>query len=374
MIEIHGKYASAKVFTDELEPSAQGQIQAMCDQPFTKGAKIRIMPDVHAGAGCTIGTTMTIGEYVVPNIVGVDIGCGMNVVRLSEKRLDLPKLDSFIRANIPHGRDVRDRPHRSHGRLDFEELRCLKKLDRRRIKESLGTLGGGNHFIEIDRDDDMNLYLVIHTGSRNPGLQVAQYYQNEAYRALGGKKGTDVPYELSYLSGELMEDYLNDMDFMQRFAAQNRLIIQEEILDRMKLSPADFFTTVHNYIDTKKMILRKGAVSAAAGERLIIPLNMRDGALICTGLGNPDWNESAPHGAGRLYSRREAEERFTVSQFKKEMAGIFTTSADRDTLDECPMAYKDAENIIGAVGDTVTIEKRIKPIYNFKSSDRFGKK
>ena len=374
MIEIHGKYASAKVFTDELEPSAQGQIQAMCDQPFTKGAKIRIMPDVHAGAGCTIGTTMTIGEYVVPNIVGVDIGCGMNVVRLSEKRLDLPKLDSFIRANIPHGRDVRDRPHRSHGRLDFEELRCLKKLDRRRIKESLGTLGGGNHFIEIDRDDDMNLYLVIHTGIRNPGLQVAQYYQNEAYRALGGKKGTDVPYELSYLSGELMEDYLNDMDFMQRFAAQNRLIIQEEILDRMKLSPADFFTTVHNYIDTKKMILRKGAVSAAAGERLIIPLNMRDGALICTGLGNTDWNESAPHGAGRLYSRREAEERFTVSQFKKEMAGIFTTSADRDTLDECPMAYKDAESIIGAVGDTVTIEKRIKPIYNFKSSDRFGKK
>ncbi|MBQ1335191.1 MAG: RtcB family protein [Clostridia bacterium] len=374
MIEIHGKYASAKVFTDELEPSAQGQIQAMCDQPFTKGAKIRIMPDVHAGAGCTIGTTMTIGEYVVPNIVGVDIGCGMNVVRLSEKRLDLPKLDSFIRANIPHGRDVRDRPHRSHGRLDFEELRCLKKLDRRRIKESLGTLGGGNHFIEIDRDDDMNLYLVIHTGIRNPGLQVAQYYQNEAYRALGGKKGTDVPYELSYLSGELMEDYLNDMDFMQRFAAQNRLIIQEEILDRMKLSPADFFTTVHNYIDIKKMILRKGAVSAAAGERLIIPLNMRDGALICTGLGNTDWNESAPHGAGRLYSRREAEERFTVSQFKKEMAGIFTTSADRDTLDECPMAYKDAESIIGAVGDTVTIEKRIKPIYNFKSSDRFGKK
>ncbi len=374
MIEIHGKYASAKVFTDELELSAQGQIQAMCDQPFTKGAKIRIMPDVHAGAGCTIGTTMTIGEYVVPNIVGVDIGCGMNVVRLSEKRLDLPKLDSFIRANIPHGRDVRDRPHRSHGRLDFEELRCLKKLDRRRIKESLGTLGGGNHFIEIDRDDDMNLYLVIHTGSRNPGLQVAQYYQNEAYRALGGKKGADVPYELSYLSGELMEDYLNDMDFMQRFAAQNRLIIQEDILDRMKLSPADFFTTVHNYIDTKKMILRKGAVSAATGERLIIPLNKRDGALICTGLGNPDWNESAPHGAGRLYSRREAEERFTVSQFKKEMAGIFTTSADRDTLDECPMAYKDAESIIGAVGDTVTIEKRIKPIYYFKSSDGFGKK
>ena len=374
MFEIQGAYASAKIFANELEPSAEGQIKAMCDLPFVEGANIRIMPDVHAGAGCTIGTTMTVGEYVVPNVVGVDIGCGMDVVKLEEKRINLPELDSFIRQNIPHGRDVRERPHRGHGRIDLEELLCLNKLDKRRIKESLGTLGGGNHFIEIDRDEEENLYLVIHTGSRNPGLQVAQYYQKVAYRSLGGKSQTEVPYELAYLAGEERNAYLHDMDFMQRFAALNRRIIREEILDNMKLHEADFFTTVHNYIDMDAMILRKGAVSAKAGERLLIPLNMRDGSLICTGLGNDEWNQSAPHGAGRLFSRKEAEERFTVSAFKKEMEGIFTTSVDSDTLDECPMAYKDPASIINAVGDTVKIDKRIKPIYNFKSSDHFRRK
>lgn len=371
MFEIKGKYACAKVFTDVLEPSAEGQIKAMCDQPFVEGSRIRIMPDVHAGAGCTIGTTMTIGDYVVPNIVGVDIGCGMDVVKLKEKRINLPELNSFIHKNIPHGRDVRGRPHRGHGRLDLEELRCFSKLDRRRMKEALGTLGGGNHFIEIDKDDEDNLYLVIHTGSRNPGLQVAQYYQKKAYRSLGGRTQTDIPYELAYLSGELRDDYLQDMDFMQRFAALNRRIIREEILDNMKLNEEDFFTTVHNYIDIDMMMLRKGAVSAKKGERLLIPLNMRDGALICTGLGNDEWNQSAPHGAGRLYSRKDTEAHFTLSEFKKQMEGIFTTSVDKDTLDECPMAYKDAESIINAIGDTVRIDKQIKPIYNFKSSDRF---
>ncbi|MBQ3378658.1 MAG: RtcB family protein [Clostridia bacterium] len=374
MFEIQGAYATAKVFTEEIESSAEGQIKAMCDQPFVKGAKIRVMPDVHAGAGCTIGTTMTVGEYVVPNIVGVDIGCGMDVVKLEEKRIDLPKLDSFIRQNIPHGRDVRARPHRGHGRIDLEELLCLPKLDKRRIKESLGTLGGGNHFIEIDRDTEENLYLVIHTGSRNPGLQVAQHYQKRAYCSLGGKSQTEVPYELAYLADKERDDYLHDMEFMQRFAALNRRIIREEIIDKMKLHEEDFFTTVHNYIDMDNMILRKGAVSAKAGERLLIPLNMRDGSLICTGLGNDEWNQSAPHGAGRLFSRKEAEERFTVSAFKKEMEGIFTTSVDSDTLDECPMAYKDPDSIINAIGETVKIEKQIKPIYNFKSSDQFRKK
>ena len=350
MFEIKGKYACAKVFTDVLEPSAEGQIKAMCDQPFVEGSRIRIMPDVHAGAGCTIGTTMTIGDYVVPNIVGVDIGCGMDVVKLKE------------------------RPHRGHGRLNLEELRCFSKLDRRRMKEALGTLGGGNHFIEIDKDDEDNLYLVIHTGSRNPGLQVAQYYQKKAYRSLGGRSQTDIPYELAYLSGEMQDNYLHDMDFMQRFAALNRRIIREEILDNMKLNEEDFFTTVHNYIDIDMMMLRKGAVSAKKGERLLIPLNMRDGALICTGLGNDEWNQSAPHGAGRLYSRKDTEAHFTLSEFKKQMEGIFTTSVDKDTLDECPMAYKDAESIINAIGDTVRIDKQIKPIYNFKSSDRFRSK
>lgn len=373
MTEITGEYASAKVFAGELDKNAEGQIKAMCDQPFAAGSKIRIMPDVHAGAGCTIGTTMTIGEFIVPNIVGVDIGCGMDVIKLEEKRVNLPKLDSFINENIPHGRDVRERPHRGHGRVDVLELRCSGKIDLRRSAQSLGTLGGGNHFIEIDGDDEENLYLVIHTGSRNTGLQVAEYYQKKAYDLLGGKE-QEIPYELAYLYGEAKEDYLHDMALMQRFAAVNRQIIKEVILDGMKLHEADFFTTVHNYIDTERMILRKGAVSAREGERLLIPLNMRDGALICTGLGNDDWNQSAPHGAGRLYARSDVASHFTVNAFKKSMDGIFTTCVSADTLDECPMAYKDAQTIIDAIGDTVKIEKRIRPVYNFKSSDKFGKR
>lgn len=374
MITILGIYAAAKVYTDVIEPSAEGQIRALCDQQFAAGSKIRIMPDVHTGKGCTIGTTMAVGDFVVPNLVGVDIGCGMDVVRLSEKRINLPELDSFIRKNIPHGRDVRERPHRSHGRIDIDELICIKKVDTRRAKESLVTLGGGNHFIEIDRDDEENLYLVIHTGSRNLGLQVAEHYQNKAYSNLGGRKQTEIPFELAYLTGSDRDDYLHDMALMQRFAALNRQIIKDCILDAMKLHEADFFTTIHNYIDMEYMILRKGAVSAREGERLLIPLNMRDGALICTGLGNDDWNQSAPHGAGRLFSRTQAENSFTLSAFKKSMEGIYTTSVGQDTLDECPMAYKDPQTIIDAIGDTVRIEKQIRPIYNFKSSDRFHTK
>ncbi|MBR2576235.1 MAG: RtcB family protein [Firmicutes bacterium] len=373
MIEIKGKYSTAKVFTQTLEPSAEGQIRTMCDQPFTAGSKIRIMPDVHAGKGCTIGTTMTIGEYVVPNIVGVDIGCGMDTVLLKEKRIDLPKLDSFIRENIPHGMEVRQRPHRSHGRIHPEELRCWKSIDKRNVVQSLGTLGGGNHFIEIDRCGD-DLYLVIHTGSRGLGKKVAEYYQKIAYRRLGGKSQTQVPYELAYLKDELLEDYLHDMKLMQDFAALNRQIIKEVILGGMKLHEEDWFTTVHNYIDIENRILRKGSVSSQKGERLLIPLNMRDGSLICTGKGNPDWNYSAPHGAGRLFSRSEAKKSFTLSSFKKEMEGIFTTSVDEGTLDECPMAYKPVEEIVSAIGDTVEIEQTLKPIYNFKASEQERKR
>ena len=248
MIEIQGTYTTAKIYTDELEPSAEGQIKAMCEQSFTQGSKIRVMPDVHAGKGCTIGTTMTIGEYVVPNLVGVDIGCGMLTVQLKEKRIELPKLDSFIYQNIPHGRDVRERPHRSHGRLYLEELRCYQKVNTGRAKESLGTLGGGNHFIEVDKDDDGNLYLVIHTGSRNLGLQVAEYYQQKAYDAIGGRQQKEIPYELAPLTGKDMQDYLADMAFMQQFAALNRQIIKEVIMDEMKLHEVDSFTTIHNYI------------------------------------------------------------------------------------------------------------------------------
>ena len=374
MIEIIGKYSTAKVFANELEKSAEVQIKTMCDQPFSEGSTIRIMPDVHAGKGCTIGTTMTIKDYIVPNIVGVDIGCGMDVIKLKQKRIDLPKLDSFIKENIPHGRDVRVRPHRSHGRVDVYELACAKRIDLRRSFEALGSLGGGNHFIEIDKDEDENLYLVIHTGSRNLGLRVANYYQNMAYKLLGGRKQDEIPYELAYLSGEEKENYLHDMRIMQYYAALNRCIIKEVILDGMKLDEEDFFTTVHNYIDIDHMILRKGSVSAREGERLLIPLNMRDGALICTGLGNDDWNQSAPHGAGRRFSRKDAKNSFTVSEFKKQMEGIFTTTADAETLDECPMAYKDSQSIIDAISETATVDKVIKPIYNFKSNDDFRKK
>lgn len=373
MIEIKGTYGEAKVFTNDLEQSAGGQIKALCEQPFITGSKIRIMPDVHAGKGCTIGTTMTIGEYVVPNLVGVDIGCGMLTVQLEEKRLNLPELDSFIRQNIPYGRDVRERSHRSHGRINLEDLRCYKKVDTRRAKESLGTLGGGNHFIEVDKDDDGNLYLVIHTGSRNLGLRVAELYQKRAYNAVGGRKQAEIPYELAYLTGEEMDDYLYDMAFMQRFAELNRRIIKEVILDGLKLHEADSFTTIHNYIDTDEMILRKGAVSAKKDERLLIPMNMRDGSLICTGLGNEDWNCSAPHGAGRRFSRKDAENSFTVSEFKKQMEGIFTTSVSQDTLDECPMAYKPMEETLQNIGETVRVERIIRPIYNFKASEHGGR-
>ena len=374
MMEINGAFANAIVYTDEIESSAIGQIQALCNQPFAAGSKIRIMPDVHTGKGCTIGTTMTVGEYVVPNLVGVDIGCGMDVVLLKEKRINLPTLDSFISRNIPHGRDVREKPHRNSERIDLSELECFGSIDTRRALESIGTLGGGNHFIEVDRDEEENLYLIIHTGSRNLGLQVAEYYQKLAYESVGGRSQNEIPFELAYLSGEDRDRYLHDMAIMQRYAALNRQTIRDCILDAMKLHEEDFFTTVHNYIDLEHCILRKGAVSAREGERLLIPLNMRDGALICVGLGNDDWNQSAPHGAGRLFSRSQAESSFTLSAFKNSMAGIYSSTVSQDTLDECPMAYKDPQTIISAIGDTVRIEKQLRPIYNFKSSDRFTSK
>ena len=372
MIEISGKYAKAKIFTDSIEPSAEGQIRVLCDRSFAEGSSIRVMPDVHAGKGSTIGTTMTIGDHVVPAMVGVDIGCGMETVKLKEKRLNLPELDSFIRKNIPSGREVRERPHRGHGRIDVGELRCVGKLDTRRAEKSLGTLGGGNHFIEVGKDDDGTLYLVIHSGSRNIGLQVANYYQDIAYKAAGGREQKEVPYELATVYGKDLDHYLHDMSLMQRFAEINRQIMTEVILDGMKLKEDSCFTTVHNYIDLDARILRKGAVSAKQGETLLIPINMRDGSLICTGLGNADWNFSAPHGAGRLMSRTEAEKTFTLSAFKKEMDGIFTTSVSRETLDECPMAYKPMDDIVKHIGETVTIDKTIRPIYNFKASENGG--
>ena len=400
MITIPGTYATAKVYTDVIEPSAEGQIRALCDQPFAAGSKIRIMPDVHTGKGCTIGTTMTVDDFVVPNLVGVDIGCGMDVIRLEEKRINLPELDSFIRKNIPHGRDIRGRPHRSHGRIDIEELLCFKKVDTRRAKESLGTLGGGNHFIEIDRDEDGTLYLVVHSGSRHLGVETANFYQKAGWKALqhrcrphvqeamrqlkaqGRERdiaqvtaeikrdyAPDVPQELAYVTGDLFADYIHDMKLVQQFAVCNRQAMVQTILQNMQLTCVDAFATIHNYIDTDAMILRKGSVSAKRGERLLIPINMRDGSLICVGKGNEDWNQSAPHGAGRLMSRADAKKTLTLEQFQQSMRGIYTTCVQRDTLDESPMAYKSMDEIVEQIAPTAEIVRRIRPVYNYKAAE-----
>ncbi|PWJ11628.1 RtcB family protein [Ruminococcus flavefaciens] len=400
MIILNGKYNSAKVFTDNIEQDAIAQIIAFCSQPMSEGAQIRIMPDVHAGAGCTVGTTMTITDKVIPNLVGVDIGCGMETVRLKEKHIELQKLDKLIYEKIPSGFAIREKPHRYGEKIDLTELYCYKHIDPLRAEKSIGTLGGGNHFIEADKGEDGSIYIVIHSGSRHLGVETAKFYQNEAYRRLNkssdkeaaeliarlkaegrekqiqselkklaNTKTTDVPKHLAYCEGELFEQYIHDMKIVQKFAMLNRQAMMDEIIKGMHLHVEEQFTTIHNYIDTDTMILRKGAVSAQEGEKLLIPINMRDGSLICTGKGNGDWNCSAPHGAGRLMSRSQAKQSFTVSEFKKQMAGIYTTSVNAQTLDECPMAYKSMEDIVDNIGDTVEINEVITPIYNFKAGE-----
>ncbi len=400
MLELQGKYNTAKIFTDVVDEASIAQVIQLCNQEFTKGSRIRMMPDIHAGAGCTVGTTMTITDKVVPNLVGVDIGCGMETVRLRETRIELQKLDKLIYSKIPSGFAIREKPHRFIERIQLESLFCFRQINHLRAEKSLGTLGGGNHFIEVDRDEEGHLYLVVHSGSRHLGLEVAGYYQNEGYQRLNGSskadqelliaqlkeagrekeiqkalkklkntKRTDIPKPLAYVEGELFQQYLHDMKLIQEFARLNRQAMVDELVKGMGLHVEEQFTTIHNYIDTDAMILRKGAVSAKAGEQLLIPINMRDGSLICEGLGNHDWNDSAPHGAGRLMSRSAAKGQFTVSQFKKEMDGIYTTSVSKSTLDECPMAYKRMEDITSNIGDTVKILKVIRPIYNFKAGD-----
>lgn len=400
MLEVKGKYNSAKIFTDVVDEASVAQVIELCNQPFTAKSRIRMMPDIHAGAGCTVGTTMTITDKVVPNLVGVDIGCGMETVHLREQHLELQKLDKLIRAKIPSGFSIREKAHRYFDEIDLTELYCYRQINPLRAEKSLGTLGGGNHFIEVDRDDEGGLYLVIHSGSRHLGLEVAAWYQNEAYqrlnkssksdeaaliaklksegrdkeiqkaiRKLKNTKQTSIPKPLAYAEGELFEQYIHDMRIIQRFAMLNRRAIADDILKGMGLHAQDSFTTIHNYIDIDAMILRKGAVSAKAGERLLIPINMRDGSLICIGRGNEDWNCSAPHGAGRLMSRSQAKQSFTVSEFKHQMDGIYTTSVGKATLDECPMAYKRMEDIVSNIGETVRIERIIRPVYNFKAGE-----
>lgn len=400
MIEVNGKYNQAKIFTDVVDQASITQVIELCNQEFTAGSRIRLMPDIHAGAGCTIGTTMTITDKIVPNLVGVDIGCGMETVRLREDHLELQKLDKLIYEKIPSGFDIRARPHRYLEQIELGELCCAHHVDLSRAEKSIGTLGGGNHFIEVDRDDEGRLYVVVHSGSRHLGVEVAKYYQEEGYKILNrtddgsiqrlveemkaagrekdiqkelkklkNLKQTAVPQQLAYVEGPLFEQYIHDMKLVQHFAALNRQAMMDEIVKGMKLHVEEQFTTIHNYIDTDTMILRKGAVSAKAGERLLIPINMRDGSLLCVGRGNEDWNFSAPHGAGRLMSRAQAKQSFTVSEFKKQMEQVYTTSVSRATLDECPMAYKGMQDILDNIGPTAQVEKIIKPIYNFKAGD-----
>lgn len=400
MIEIRGKYNQAKIFTDVVDSASIAQVQELCNQEFAAQSRIRLMPDIHAGKGCTIGTTMTIADKVVPNLVGVDIGCGMETVRIRESRLELEKLDKLIYSRIPSGFSIREKAHRYLDKIDLSQLYCAGHVDLLRAEKSIGTLGGGNHFIEVDKDDEGNLYIVVHSGSRHLGVEVASYYQDQGYRVLNctdeasvkafveqlkaqgrdkeisrelkklkNTKRTSVPRELAYVQGELFEQYIHDMKLVQQFAMLNRQAMMDEILKGMKLHVEEQFTTIHNYIDTDQMILRKGAVSAQAGEKLLIPINMRDGSLICVGKGNADWNFSAPHGAGRLMSRAQAKQSFTVSEFKKQMAQIYTTSVNKTTLDECPMAYKGMDAILDNIGPTAEVVKIIRPIYNFKAGE-----
>lgn len=400
MLEVSGKYNQAKIFTDVVDQASIAQVIELCNQEFAAGSRIRLMPDIHAGAGCTIGTTMTITDKVVPNLVGVDIGCGMETARVRETHMELQKLDKLIYEKIPSGFDVRTKAHRYLDQIDLEELCCARHVDLLRAEKSIGTLGGGNHFIEVDRDEEGQIYVVIHSGSRNLGKQVAEFYQREGYKALNrtddgslqqlvaelkaagrqkeiqkelkrlkNLKRTAVLRDLAYVEGALFDQYIHDMKIVQRFAELNRQAMMDEIVKGMKLHVEEQFTTIHNYIDTDAMILRKGAVSAGAGERLLIPINMRDGSLLCVGKGNEDWNCSAPHGAGRLMSRAEAKQSFTVSEFKKQMAEVYTTSVSKATLDECPMAYKGMKDILDNIEPTAEVVKIIRPIYNFKAGD-----
>ena len=402
MLEIKGKVNTAICYAKVIEDEAINQIRRMCDYDMTAGSKIRIMPDVHAGKGCTIGTTMTIVDKAVPNVVGVDIGCGMYTVNLGKGEIDFEKLDEACHF-IPSGMNVWEGRQE---RFDLTKLQCYRNLkDTRRLERSLGTLGGGNHFIEVDEAEDGIKYLIIHSGSRNLGKQVAELYQKLAvdlnrgygeyfekrdeiirtYKEQGRRKEIQgalkelhfqvyesqpsMPDNLCYLSGKYLEDYLHDIVVCQSFARRSREKMAEIILERTGMTGADGFHTIHNYIDTDEMILRKGAIAAHKGENVLIPINMRDGSVLAVGKGNPEWNYSAPHGAGRIMSRTKAKNELSLDQYKEEMAGVYTTSVNENTLDEAPMAYKSLEDIIDVIRESVDVIDVMKPIYNFKASE-----
>ena len=398
MFELHGKYNTCKIFTDNCDNETISQVTELLNQASVKNSKIRIMPDTHAGKGCVIGTTMTLTDKVIPNLVGVDIGCGMYALKLEETEIDYAKLDEVIRQYVPSGFNIHERSIN----CDFEPYlkEIIAPIDINRAMKSIGTLGGGNHFIEVDRGNDGHLWLVIHTGSRHLGTEVCKHYQDLAYNTIrnnGIKEKIDatiaklkaegkqheientikiikmqagpVPKDLCYVEGENFDHYIHDMKITQKFAVTNRKTIAGMIIKHMDLHVIRDFQTIHNYIDMDNMILRKGSVSAELNEELIIPMNMRDGSLICIGKGNSDWNYSAPHGAGRIMSRGKAKETVSLTEFEESMKGIYTTSVTQSTIDESPMVYKPMQEIIDNISDTVDIIDIIKPVYNFKASD-----
>lgn len=396
IVELQGKYNTAKVFTDNIDEVTIGQVIEMCNQPFAEGSKIRIMPDTHAGKGSVIGTTMTLKDKVVANLVGVDIGCGMNVVKLNVKasEIDFEQLDGVINEHVPSGMTVRQKTHRNAKQIEFDKI--LIPFNRDRAEKSIGTLGGGNHFVEVNEDDEGFVYLVIHSGSRNIGKTVAEYYQKLAIKRLSEnrvaidaeieqmkadgrhaeigeylkeakKNRLPVNKELAYVEGKDMDDYIHDLTIAQKYALVNRQTMSEVILEKMGWVAVEQFDTIHNYIDVENMILRKGAISAQKGEIVIIPMNMRDGSLICVGKGNPDWNFSGPHGAGRIMSRSKAKDLISLEAFEETMKDVWSTSVVQSTLDESPFAYKPMDEIIRNVQDSVEILKIIKPLYNFKA-------
>ncbi|WP_016994676.1 RtcB family protein [Lysinibacillus boronitolerans] len=397
MIEINGRFTNARIFAQTALQTAVDQIQELTDQAFMAGTKVRIMPDYHAGKGCVIGTTIQLQDRVVPNLVGIDVGCGVFVAQLDVTTVDFAQLDAIIRTYVPSGQDIHKEVSPSRHFVEFEG----KQFRASGLKDdytnlSLGTLGGGNHFIELAKDEENQHYLLIHTGSRYVGAKVANWHQKRAYENLRREDLTEkiealkqqgrqqeiqsmiqaykeqtpfVPKDLSYLEGEAFHDYIHDMKIAQQFARMNRWTIAETIAKQMDWHFTDTFDTIHNYIDTETMTLRKGAVRANKDEKLVIPMNMRDGSLICIGKGNAEWNYSAPHGAGRMFSRRAAKKALNMADFKETMQGIWTTSVNEETLDEAPMAYKPMTEITSAIGETVDIVKVIKPVYNFKASE-----
>lgn len=371
MKTVNGICTSAKIFTDTVEDYALAQIKMLCDNEAFRGSKIRVMPDVHPGKVGTIGFTATVGTRVLPNVVGIDIGCGMTIVRLKQKNVEYQKLDAVIRESVPSGPKVRRKPHRFIEEIDLARLECSSHVNMAKASVSLGTLGGGNHFIEVDRDGEGMLYVVIHSGSRHLGKEVTEYYLKEGKKYLKSAE-IEVPYELTYLEGNLMESYIHDLQIVQEFANLNREAILDSLAKGMKWKVLDVWSSVHNYIDVSgnERIIRKGAASAKEGEKVVIPINMKDGVLLGTGLGNSDWNESAPHGAGRILKREDVKQKFTVSNFKSEMKGIYCSCIGTETLDEAPFAYRGMKEIEEAVADTVKIESVLKPVYNFKAGSK----